>query len=287
MLSVPPERSQPGATLDVLKAVDRVARDLGIDYFVLGATARDIVLYGVFGIDPDRGTQDVDLAVAVRDWSQFGLVKTALVATNDFSADPSTPHRLFYRDDELKKAHPLDLLPFGGVEDGSRRIVWPPELEVVMNVAGYREALAAAQEVEIAPSFIVRVASLPGLAILKLLAWKDRGIGDPRDAADLVTIMRRYGAAGNEDRLFGEEIGVLERVGFDTDLAGPRLLGKDAARILSQATRDEVIALLGDAGIVERLIKDMARAIRGVDDSISDVEALLAQFKAGLGAVPR
>lgn len=156
-----------------------------------------------------------------------------------------------------------------------------------MNVAGYREALAAAQEVELAPGFIVRVASLPGLVVLKLLAWADRGMGDPRDATDLVTIMRRYSDAGNEDRLYGEESGLLERVEWNTDLAGPRLLGKDAARIISQATQSEVLAVLGDAGVVERLVKDMARAIRGVDDSVSEAETLLAQFKTGLEEMSR
>jgi len=57
-----------------------------------------------------------------------------------------------------KKVHPLDLLPFGGVEDALHKIVWPPELSIAMNVAGYREALKAAHEVEIAPRFVVRVA---------------------------------------------------------------------------------------------------------------------------------
>jgi len=42
----------PAPTLEVLRAVDRVARELHVDYFVLGATARDIILYGVFGIAP-------------------------------------------------------------------------------------------------------------------------------------------------------------------------------------------------------------------------------------------
>jgi predicted nucleotidyltransferase len=37
-----------------------------------------------------------------------------------------------------------------------------------MNVAGYREAFHAAPSVEIDPGFVVRVVSLPGLAILKL-----------------------------------------------------------------------------------------------------------------------
>jgi predicted nucleotidyltransferase len=277
----------PPATLEVLRAVDRVTRELGVDYFVLGATARDIVLYGVFGIDPDRGTQDIDLAVAVRDWSQFEHVKAALVKTNEFSAEPSTPHRLFHHDDQSKKAHPLDLLPFGGVEDASHKIVWPPELAIAMNVAGYQEALKLAQKVEIAPGFIVRVASLPALAVLKLLAWADRGIGDPRDATDLVTIMRRYGDAGNEDRLYGEEMDVLEAVAYDPDLASPRLLGKDAGRIISHETREQILALLADAGVVERLVKDMARAIRNVEDSITNAEVLLAQFKKGLTDNPR
>lgn len=272
----------PPATLEVLRTVDRVTRELGVDYFVLGATARDIVLYGVFGIDPDRGTQDVDLAVAVRDWSQFEQVKAALVKTNEFTAEPSPPHRLFRRDDRFKQAHPLDLLPFGGVEDASHKITWPPELSIAMNVAGYREALEVAQEVEIAPRFVVRVASLPGLAILKLLAWADRGIEDARDATDLVTIMRRYTEAGNEDRLYGEEIDVLEAVAYNPDLASPRLLGKDAGRIIAPATREQIVALLGDDGVVQRLLKDMARAIRGVEDSISEAEALLGQFKSGL-----
>jgi predicted nucleotidyltransferase len=282
MLSVPPERSVQAPILTVLRAVDRVTKEVGVDYFVLGATARDIVLYGVFGVDSDRGTLDVDLAVAVQDWSQFELVKSRLVATKEFSADAATPHRLFHRDDTAKKAYPLDLLPFGGVEEPSSRIVWPPERSIVMNVAGYREALAGAQDVEVAPGFVVRVASLPGLAILKLLAWADRGIGDPRDAIDLVTLMRCYGEAGNEDRLYGEEIGLLENVEYKTDLASPRLLGKDAGRIIAQETRGQVLALLGKAAVAERLVKDMARAIRGVEDSISEAETLLAQFKTGL-----
>jgi len=282
VLSVSPDRSVPAPTLEVLRTVDRVARELHVDYFVLGATARDIILYGVFGFAPDRGTLDVDLAVAVRDWSQFEQVKAALIATGGFTAEQATPHRLFRRDDRLKKAHLLDVLPFGGVEDASHKIVWPPELSVVMNVAGYREALEAAQEVEIAPSFVVRVASLSGLAVLKLLAWADRGIEDPRDATDLVIIMRRYVEAGNEDRLYGEEADVLDTVAHDVDLAGPRLLGKDTGRIIADATREQIFALLRDDAVVQRLVKDMARAIRGVEDSISEAERLLAQFRSGL-----
>jgi predicted nucleotidyltransferase len=63
-----------------------------------------------------------------------------------------------------------------------------------MNVAGYREAFEAAPQVEIDAGLVVRVVSLPGLAILKLFAWADRGAGDYRrrdeELADLVAVAR-------------------------------------------------------------------------------------------------
>ncbi len=289
MLSVPPDRSLAPQTLGVLliKLVDRIARELELDYFVTGALARDILLSGVFGLDSGRGTMDVDLAIAVEDWSQFNLVKRRLLATNAFTAEDSTPHRLFHREDVRRKAYPLDLLPFGGIEERPHRIVWPPDLSIVMNVAGYREALAAAQEVQVATDFVIRVASLPGLAILKLFAWIDRGVENPKDALDLVILLRQYGAAGNEDRLYGEEMSLLEVVGYNVDLASPRLLGKDAGRVIAIDTRDQVLAFLDDAVIRERLLRDMARAFHGADDPIGEAEVLLSEFRTGLQEAAR
>lgn len=282
MLSVARERPVAPPTLAILTLVDRIAREQELDYFVTGAMARDIVLYGVFGIDTGRATLDVDLAVALDSWRQFDTVKERLIETGAFTPDRSTMHRLVYRERPGQEGYPLDLLPFGGVEQRPNEIAWPPDLSVVMNVAGYREALAAAQEVEIHPGLVVRVASLPALAILKLFAWADRGAGNPRDALDLATLLRQYGRAGNEDRLFGEEIGLLAAVSYSLDLAGPRLLGKDAARVITPATREQLLALLDDAGRLDQLVRDMARAFRVAEDSIAEAEALIAQFKTGL-----
>jgi predicted nucleotidyltransferase len=150
--------------------------------------ARDIVLYGVFGIDTGRGTLDVDFAVALDSWPQFDAVKRRLIATGAFAPDGSTMHRLVYQEHLGQKGYPIDLLPFGGVEQQPNTIAWPPDLSVVMNVAGYRDALAAAQEVEVHPGLVVRVASLPALAVLKLFAWADRGAGNRKDALDLALL---------------------------------------------------------------------------------------------------
>jgi predicted nucleotidyltransferase len=230
MLSVAPDRPVDPLALAILRQLDPVARALGIEYVVIGATARDILLGGVFRLETGRGTRDVDLAIAVDGWPAFEAMKTRLVATGAFVADQQIVHRLFHLRGE-RRGYPIDLLPFGGIEDAGATIAWPPDRSIVISVAGYREAVDAAAAVEIAPSFVVRVVSLPGLALLKLLAWADRGAVDARDAIDLAMLLRRYQAAGNEDRLYGAEIAVLEAAGYNVDLAGPRLLGRDVARI--------------------------------------------------------
>ena len=61
-----------------------------------GATARDILLVGVFGLETGRGTRDVDLAIAVDGWPQFEAVKTRLVETGAFEADERVIHQLFH-----------------------------------------------------------------------------------------------------------------------------------------------------------------------------------------------
>jgi len=282
MLSVARERPVAPTTLAVLTLVDRIAREQKLAYFVTGATARDIVLYNVFGVNTGRLTLDVDLAVALDSWSQFDMVKERLIGTGAFTPDRGTMHRLFYRERLGQKGYPLDLLPFGGVEQRPNEIAWPPDLSIVMNVAGHREALAAAQDVEVHPGLVVRVASLPALATLKLFAWVDRGAANPKDAIDLATLLRQYGGAGNEDRLFGEEIRLLEAVGYNLDLASPRLLGKDAARVIAPATHEQLLALLDDAERLDRLVTDLARSRRVDEDSIAEAEALITQFKAGL-----
>lgn len=190
-------------------------------------------------------------------------------------------HQLFHLPGTGRRGYPVDLIPFGGIADPAATIAWPPDRSIVMNVAGYREAFHAAPSVEIDPGFVVRVVSLPGLAIRKLFAWADRGPADSKDAVDLAMLLRQYGAAGNEDRLYGAEIAVMEAVGYDLDLAGARLLGRDAARISGVETRTRVLALV-DENRTEQLARAMARDMGAVRDPVAAARALIGQLAAGL-----
>ena len=266
--------------LEVLRHVDGVARDLAVNYFVVGAMARDILLAGVFGLSAGRATRDVDLAVAMKGWPEFEAMKARLVETGAFRSDDRIAQRLYYLPG-LAGRGSLDLIPFGGVEQRGSAIAWPPNGAVVMSVAGYSETFASAVLVELEPGFAVRVASLAGLAILKLIAWMDRGAGDPRDAIDLATLLRQYGTAGNEDRLYGAEIGVLEAANYDFDLAGARLLGMDAGRTAASPTYAQILALLDDPACMDRLVLHVAQGLRTAQDVLAEAGQMLAQFRAG------
>lgn len=73
-------------TLAILREVRDVATELGLEMFLMGATARIILLEHVYGLRTGRATRDVDFAFAVENWSQFQSVKQRLIATSRFEA---------------------------------------------------------------------------------------------------------------------------------------------------------------------------------------------------------
>ena len=74
--------------VDLFRAVDTVARTTGHDFLVFGATARDLVLEGVYGIKATRKTRDVDLAFALRSWDEYDTLRQLLVASGRFTQAP-------------------------------------------------------------------------------------------------------------------------------------------------------------------------------------------------------
>lgn len=226
--------------LEAIRKIDEIAHRHETEYFLAGATAREIMLRHVFGRPPGRRTLDVDLGIAVRDWHHFKVLKAALVKQAGFQPYASRVQRITY---PSKPAVVVDLIPFGGVETADRNIAWPPEEDIVMRVTGFSDGLESAVPVRLDQNLIIPVVSLPVLLVLKLFAWKDRK-HEMRDAPDIYTLLRQYGDAGNEDRLFGEDINVLEAEGYDFELAGARLIAHDAARMVSLDTQKHLRGMI-------------------------------------------
>lgn len=275
--------------LDVLRRVDTVSRALGIEYFVGGALARDLILLHVFGNDIGRATRDVDLGICVDSWADFDALKTRLIESGDFSAHSGLPHRLLYRPSEKTLRIPLDLLPFGGLEQPDKTIAWPPGMDIVMNVSGFFEALTSALMVELADSFVVPVTSLPALAVLKLIAWRERRWNTSKDATDFLLIARQYTDAGNFDRLYETESAMLRAVDFDPALAGAMLLGKDAKAVCLDSTAMAVADILSNESLRASLINQLLHATisSGDEATSSRVEQFIDAFAHGFMSIAR
>lgn len=62
-------------TIELFEDIANVAESMNIPFFVVGATARDIIFTNGFGIPTTRATNDVDLAVKVTNWGQHEKLK--------------------------------------------------------------------------------------------------------------------------------------------------------------------------------------------------------------------
>lgn len=284
-LSARPDRPVDPLLIDILRRVDEIAREQGIDYFVGGALARDLILLHVFGKDTGRATRDVDLGICIDDWGKLDSLKASLIQSGSFTEQPKFAHRLIYRATDTSFGIPLDLLPFGGVESADATIAWPPGMDIVMNVAGFSEAHTSALMVEVAEALVVPVTSLPSLAVLKLIAWRDRHLETTKDASDFLLIARHYHDAGNADRLYETESALLQATDFDPEMAGAMLLGKDAKAICLAGTAQYIETILTNSQLRQRLIDQILRAMLSSGDAASSsrVERYLDAFHNGFG----
>lgn len=265
-LKIRPDKPLEATQLEIMRHVDQVARNLNLRYFVAGALARVILLEHVHGQRPGPATRDVDFGVTVKDWPTFQSLKNGLIETGAFEIAPGTVQRLFY----VRNIHRpwIDLVPFGGIEQDGRMIAWPPDRAMIMNVAGFSEAADSAVEVEVLPGLTVAVASLPSLAVLKLITWLDRWPENRgKDAQDFFHILSRYAEAGNMDRLYDSEQELMARADFDPDLAGAGLLGGEAAALCLLETASLITQLFSDNKLFERFTGHILSEVQTDSDS--------------------
>ncbi|NBH07388.1 hypothetical protein [Amycolatopsis sp. SID8362] len=205
-----------------LARVDVAARTAGLDYLVVGATARTILSLGLVGRSPERATRDVDIAVEICTWDDF----ERLVGELDRHGD--SVHSF------LVEGVEVDVLPYGGIEREDRTILWPDDVR--MNVRGLSEAVASAETVVLPGGLTVRVPSVPALALLKLLT-------------------------PYLDLLYEEKLELLGRHHYDPALAGAWLLGSQIPGLLDDEGKNALLRIVEDEDVLARLAND-ARAPR-------------------------
>lgn len=236
---------------ELLQTLTDFFSSVGSEFYIIGATARDIVMAGIHAQHSGRKTVDLDIAIAIPDWNAYEEIAANLCKKQDFTKSPDQKQRFLY-----KKVYMVDIVPFGDVAKADRYIYWPPEESFAMLVHGFVEMAKEALEVTLDGSLTIRVASLPGIFILKLIAWNDRHMVHDRDAEDMVLILVNY-LDMNDERAARDHYDIYDRTPFSTFVAGATLMGRDIKSMIS-----------GDLSVGDRLSDILSTEIAKMLDSI-------------------
>ena len=247
----------PGLTA-LYSDISDVAKSLDINFLVVGAMARDLVLVHGFGSTIERGTRDVDFGINVASWEDFETLKAQLIKQG-FEQDKQKTHKLT-RCDSQDLPWEVDIVPFGSIATHDHTISWPPDQVVVMSVLGFTEAMDNAFSVQISdnPYMTISVASPAGVAILKLVAWVEREVEvKPKDAMDLGYLIESYTKIPEIFAAIYEE-GCMEAQDWDETKASAMKLGRDAGVIALPPTKKFLKdRLFNQAPKVEQFIRQM------------------------------
>lgn len=274
---------------ELLKAVvdvNAVAEQLGIRVVLVGALMMEFTAE----IRPDypqpKRTNDADFAAFVKDWADFERLRGALEARK-YQRDPRVEHRLT----NAEKTVLLDLIPVGGgvAEDG--KIVWP-ESKFEMTVIGFEEVCTAVATEVRAGLPKVPVITVPGFALLKIVAFQDRfeeqDLKYQNDVEHLAYWLEHYASIGEKD---DRRFNFIERTGWrdlDINAAGAALLGAEVRKLCSAQARERVERFFTEcidlqSAFIETLLrlKRSAYSPEGLEKLRAEAVDWLKAFKRG------
>lgn len=215
----------PSHLLKIIEAFQTILGDRAYDFILIGASARDLIMDSIHELGLSRLTKDVDFALFVPEWNDYTYIRARLIDSGKFSATKII-HKLVF-----DNTYEIDIVPFGDIQNEQGQYTWPPENIKAMNVAGFVEVNKAGLQIDTG-TLKFTVASIPGICIMKLLAWNDRGMADDRDGKDLGFILANYIDLIYDD-LYTLHEDLMTAGDFDRIITTARIMGRDIYRLLS------------------------------------------------------
>ena len=216
--------------VEMLQTLSDCYAQLDLAVYVVGAVARDLTLRLLNITDLPRRTMDLDVAVALSDWSQYERL-TQLLLDHRFSK-AKEKQRFYYQGESGSYRYEVDVVPFGVIAE-SEEVAWPPEGSPVMSVRCFQEVMNHADRIFVDDLFSFYIPSLSGQFLIKYDAWSDRHTVTSKDASDMVFILQHvYVAYALSRECLPEEID-LDASRFDMVVAGAEWIASDLKKILT------------------------------------------------------
>lgn len=258
---------------EVFEIIDQVMIKHSVPYYLIGVSAIALELLKK-GTKPSRGTKDIDFAIMISTLEEYEGISSSLQGEgfNKVKA-PWT----FYSD---KYNVAIDILPFGEIEE--KDTVKFNERYSDLHILGFKEVLEDAEKVQIEDK-IVNIPPLPGMIILKLVAWSDRPEERENDLSDILKIIEHY-FDHNFDEIVEHYYDTFPEEGFDQLLIAAEVLGRKSKQYLkkSEALTERIRNVLENNLKVEhesRIAKEWARI---KDWEIEYAFSILKLFQKGL-----
>jgi predicted nucleotidyltransferase len=258
---------------EIFEIVDRTLLKNGVPYYLIGATAIALELLKD-GIKPSRGTKDIDFAIMLSTIDQYDNI-IFLLEEEGFNK-VKAPWTLYHQRYNVV----IDLLPFGEIEENNkepfnRRY---PDLHVL----GFKEILESSEEIRI-DEITIRVPPLPGMILLKLVAWSDRPEERDTDLFDIINIIHHFHDLAWEE-IVEQHHDLFTDSDFDNLVISARVLGGKSREYLVKSIplTNRVMQVLEenlqDAND-SKIARQWAR-LKGRD--VEYMQRVLSHFKMGL-----
>lgn len=268
---------EEGQFKEIFLALERGFVKFGIDFYLVGATARDVWMKGIHDLPPKRATSDIDFGIMIKDSFVFDDLKSYLIEEEGFIPSKGNEFVLIWKDKSQ-----VDLIPFGDLE--SEGIVTVKGTGFTsMNVEGFKEVYEQASEEIITEDQQFKVCTLPGIVILKLIAWDDRPEVRRDDIDDIAEIIKNYFHL-NDEVIF-EQHSDLFTDDIELDEVASQFLGREIGKIVS-----------GNPKLVERIKGILENGLNNnnnlaelyaseSDETIEYSKSLISHIKKGIEEV--
>ena len=240
---------------ELFLVVEKVFNKCEVDFYLLGAIARDT--WYAKGQIESRATRDVDFAIYVSGEEHYEQVISELVDNHGFSEINNVPYRL-----QTPFTYTIDLIPFGEISI-DEAVIPDENWDRPIFINGFEEIFrnATIQVKDEGDGLEFKVATLPAILLLKLIAYDDRPEHRTQDPKDIAQIIENYFEV--EKEMIWEEHHDLFDNTSELDEIGARVIGREISKILieNDMLRDRVLNILSlkkaeQYNILEAMVHD-------------------------------
>jgi predicted nucleotidyltransferase len=245
---------------EMLTALENGLNKYGIDFYLVGAVARDVWMTAINDIPPSRVTGDIDFAVFINDKNTYADLREYLINVEGFIPYKGNGFVL-----KWKNIIQIDLMPFGEIEAKPSNVIVEGTGLTSLNMPGFKEIYdSGLPEAELEEKHRFKFCTLPGIVLLKLIAFQERPEIRRDDIKDISKILKHFfdmyadEIYENHNDLFGDK-------DINLNWIAARVLGRDMGKI-AQLNEDLFIR-------IRTILKKNT-----IDIHSSDIAKIMAEF---------